>query len=434
MMSSSFSTDPTKRFPYQPPSWAQDVLTNVPSAGRLHLAHLPTPLYKLSLHEKSTSPVKEEDSVLKQLDELDISLWIKRDDMCGGVETGGNKIRKLEFLLAEALSLGRQSVVTIGGEQSNHCRATAAAARMVGLEPHLILRTKRADPIQKQEENIGYTGNILFDRMVGSTIYTCTPGEYGRLGSRELVSRLCQHLKDNSEESSQSSGEPYAIPVGGSNGVGTWGYINGVDELMQQWKSIDSSPSLDHVVFACGSGGTATGIAVGLALAHGAGSATPTATTPTVHAVGVCDTPDYFYGFCAGIADEMGFKLPGDASTESFIRDHMIAHQGKGLGYAVSTQEELDFCTNFALETGVVLDPVYSGKALYHFIKGVLEEDPEKYRGKNVLLWHTGGSLGMYDKGPSLIPTLDGVAPAKRLDIYGKNLEHSIDISESVDS
>jgi 1-aminocyclopropane-1-carboxylate deaminase/D-cysteine desulfhydrase-like pyridoxal-dependent ACC family enzyme len=101
----------------------------------------------------------------------DLSFYIKRDDMTGGVDLGGNKIRKLEFLLADALANDYNSVVTIGGEQSNHCRATAAAARMVGLEPHLILRTTR-DP-----SDLRYTGNILIDRMVGSKIYTCTPGE-----------------------------------------------------------------------------------------------------------------------------------------------------------------------------------------------------------------------------------------------------------------
>jgi D-cysteine desulfhydrase len=241
----AFSEHPSHRTPYQPPAWAEQVLTNVPPNGRLHIANLPTPVYKLSPTNATTN------SLLQKLNDLDISLWIKRDDMTGGVETGGNKIRKLEFLLADALANNYKSVVTIGGEQSNHCRATAAAARMVGLEPHLILRTKRADDIQSGVVDVGYTGNILFDRMVGSTIYTCTPGEYGRVGSVQLVQRVSAHL-----ENTQEKGAPYPIPVGGSNALGTWGYINGVDELLAQWKSFESQPSLDHVVFACGSGGT----------------------------------------------------------------------------------------------------------------------------------------------------------------------------------
>jgi D-cysteine desulfhydrase len=135
--------------------------------------------------------------------------------------------------------------------------------------------------------------------------------------------------------------------------------------------------------------GKAAGITTGLALAHGALDET-SPPGPTVHAIGVCDTPDYFYDYCAGIVDDMGATLPPGMSTESFMRQHMTVHQGKGLGYAASTSEELDFVTDFALETGVVLDPVYSGKGLYHFMKHVLEQDPDKFRGKNILFWHTG--------------------------------------------
>jgi 1-aminocyclopropane-1-carboxylate deaminase/D-cysteine desulfhydrase-like pyridoxal-dependent ACC family enzyme len=130
-----------------------------------------------------------------------------------------------------------------------------------------------------------------------------------------------------------------------------------------------------------------------MALAHGAieESSESIVVAPQVHAIGVCDNPDYFYGYVANIADEMGIQLPGGMTTESFVRKHMIAHQGKGLGYASNTPEELDFITQMALETGIVLDPVYSGKALYHFFNSVLQgEEAEQYRGKNILFWHTG--------------------------------------------
>lgn len=371
--------DLSQSFEYTPPVWAnQESFSKPPEHGRLLLANLPTSLYKLS----SKPSHKDDTSILKKLEAMGITLYVKRDDMSGGAETSGNKIRKLEFLLADALARDYTAVVTIGGEQSNHCRATAAAARMVGLEPHLILRTKRADQVQEDPNEIGYTGNILFDRMVGSTIYTCTPGEYGRMGSKKMLSGVCQHLSD-----SQDGCKPYPIPVGGSNGIGTWGYIQGVEELLEQWKSIAGEPSLDHVVFACGSGGTAAGIGVGLALAH------PITGGPSVHAIGVCDDPDYFYGHIAGIAQEMGFVEKDGVSTEEFVRNSFEVHQGKGLGYAVSTPEELDFISKFAVETGIVLDPVYSGKALYQFVQQILETDEgEKYRGKNVLFWHTGES------------------------------------------
>jgi len=290
---------------------------------------------------------------------------------------------------------------------------------MVGLEPHLILRTKRADKVREDPDEIGVTGNILFDRMVGSTIYTCTPGEYGRMGSNEMVSRLCQHLSKSQEN---DGCRPYPIPVGGSNGIGTWGYINGVEELLDQWNSITSEPSLDHVVFACGSGGTAAGIGLGLALAH------PKPKGPAIHAIGVCDSPDYFYGHISQIAQEMGFVGKDGVSTENFVRNAMQVHQGKGLGYAASTPEELEFITSFAVETGIVLDPVYSGKALYQFVQQILETDEgEKFRGKNVLFWHTGGALGLFEQAN----TINFQSTAKRLDIYGKGLENGVDIGDS---
>jgi D-cysteine desulfhydrase len=378
-----------KTHPYVPPEWASNHFANLPIAGRLQLAHLPTPLYQptVSTHQQS--------SILKKFEDYGITFLLKRDDMTGGVELGGNKIRKLEFLLADALSQGYDSVVTIGGEQSNHCRATACAARMVGLEPHLILRTSSAD-------TLGVTGNLLLDRMVGAMLYTCTPGEYGRVGSDALVQRLCDHLQETKGK------KVYGIPVGGSNGIGTWGYLNAVDELVQQWGA--TKQNLDHVVFACGSGGTASGIALGLALC-------PTL-SPQVHPVAVCDGPDYFYDHVTKIADEMGFRYDGSGrSTLDFVKQSMVVHQGKGLGYAASTREELQFCTDFAAETGVILDPVYSGKALYHFVTHVFGADPEAYRGSTILFWHTGGALGMYDKEAEL--KLDGTS-IRRLNVYDK--------------
>jgi 1-aminocyclopropane-1-carboxylate deaminase/D-cysteine desulfhydrase-like pyridoxal-dependent ACC family enzyme len=178
---------PDASFPYQPPAWAEGKLTNVPTNGRLHLANLPTPIHLIGTKADGGG----KNSILSRLKELNIKLYIKRDDATGGAELGGNKIRKLEFLLADALAKGCDSVVTIGGEQSNHCRATAAASRMVGMSPHLILRTRRADSIDNKTDEMGWNGNILFDRMVGSTIYTCTPGEVRRLVDASMHVRYC---------------------------------------------------------------------------------------------------------------------------------------------------------------------------------------------------------------------------------------------------
>ena len=417
---------PDTLYPYTPPTWTSP-LTNVPKNGRLHLANLPTPIIQLIGTNRNNIRQQQNNknsSILSRLKELKIKLYIKRDDATGGVELGGNKLRKLEFLLADAIAKGCDSVVTIGGEQSNHCRATAAASRMVGLSPNLILRTRRADKIHEKTDELGFEGNILFDRMVGSTIYTCTPGEYGRVGSNKIVEHVCDYIAAN------DGGKPYAIPVGGSNNIGSWGYINAVDELMNQMESMkqqdDSSSSdfnLDHVVFATGSGGTAAGISLGLSMAYGSlGQRHPTTTgqsCPNLHAVGVCDNPDYFYETMALIADEMGASL--DKTSEQFIREAVTVHHGKGRGYALSTLEELDFILKFSLETGIALDPVYSGKALYHFVKHVVENDVESYRNKNILFWHTGGALGIYEKGNDLLPKFLEMSPVKRVDIYGSN-------------
>ena len=358
--------------------------------------------------------------------------------MTGGVELGGNKIRKLEFLLADAIKKGCDSVVTIGGEQSNHCRATAAAARMVGMEPHLVLRTKRANSVHEGKEDFGIVGNVLFDRMVGSNIYTCTPGEYGRIGSKELVRRACDFVASQGHK-------PYGIPVGGSNGIGSWGYIEAVDELIKQWKDLqeeeegtpsssETPRSLDHICWACGSGGTTAGIALGIALAHGAldesSNQSTTTPMPKCHAIGVCDSPEAFIRDVSNIANEMGLKLPEGESTEEFVRKHLNLYQGKGLGYAVSTQEELDFCTQFALETGIALDPVYSGKSFYNFVTKVIAGDNQKdFEGKNILFWHTGGALGLYEKESDLLLKMQQISPVRRLDVYGKDMEGGVDMS-----
>ena len=411
----AFSTIPipNKIQTYEPPKWTQDILEHSPQI-KLSLANLPTPLYKLQPSPLSTLSMDDKPSILQSLTDLGVTLYIKRDDMTGGVEQGGNKLRKLEFLMADALQKECSAVVTIGGEQSNHCRATASVARTIGMDPHLILRTRRADAVHEEEENFGSVGNVLFDRMVGSKIYTITPGEYGRVGSLDLVERVCSHLSSTS--TTERPVKPYAIPVGGSNGLGSWGYINGVEELLDQWKGMKTSNgstiSLDHVVFACGSGGTAAGITLGMALAR--------SSKPKVHAIGVCDHPDYFYEHVSKIADEMGLVLPSYLSTEDFIREHMTAHQGKGRGYASSTAEELEFIARFALETGIALDPVYSGKALCHFINHAVYEDPESFRDQNILLWHTGGALGLYDKEDALCSTFRDISPVSRLDVYGK--------------
>lgn len=217
---------------YLAPNWVQPELK--PPNQRLRLAHLPTPIHRW---------------MLPGVDPSVAEVWIKRDD-CTGCELSGNKVRKLEFLLAEALAGGCDSVITVGGIQSNHCRATAAAARRVGLTPHIILKTKSPD------SDPGLVGNLMLDRMVGAHIHLVSDEEFAAKGGWGLVCELKEKLEK------ERGAKPYPFPSGGSNDVGTWGYIQAIAEIEQQTKSLGFE--FDAVYYACGSGGTGAGLALGM--------------------------------------------------------------------------------------------------------------------------------------------------------------------------
>ena len=351
---------------YSPPAWASHLLP--PTHGRILLGRLKTPVV----------PWK-----CGALADLGVTWSIKRDDT-SGLELSGNKVRKLEFLMAEALAGGHDCVVTIGGIQSNHCRATAAAAALLGVDAHLILRC----PAKDVDGDLGLCGNLLLDRLLGATLHTCTVGEYQRVGSPGLTAALAEQLRAQGKK-------PYVIPVGGSNALGTWGYIEAVRELEAQLadRAAAGLPEVTHIVFACGSGGTAAGLALG---AHLSGL------KAKVHGVGVCDTPDIFYADIAAMAAELGACAKDDPDA---ARGWLSLAQGKNTGYAQSTPEELAFIRDLCFESGVLTDPVYSGKALYHFVEGA-KAAPEEFRDAHILFWHTGGQFGMAEKEEQLLELL----------------------------
>ena len=351
---------------YSPPTWASHLLP--PTHGRILLGRLETPVV----------PWK-----CGALADLGVTWSIKRDDT-SGLELSGNKVRKLEFLMAEALAGGHDCVVTIGGIQSNHCRATAAAAALLGVDAHLILRC----PAKDVDGDLGLCGNLLLDRLLGATLHTCTVGEYQRVGSPGLTAALAEQLRAQGKK-------PYVIPVGGSNALGTWGYIEAVRELEAQLadRAAAGLPEVTHIVFACGSGGTAAGLALG---AHLSGL------KAKVHGVGVCDTPDIFYADIAAMAAELGACAKDDPDA---ARGWLSLAQGKNTGYAQSTPEELAFIRDLCFESGVLTDPVYSGKALYHFVEGA-KAAPEEFRDAHILFWHTGGQFGMAEKEEQLLELL----------------------------
>jgi D-cysteine desulfhydrase family pyridoxal phosphate-dependent enzyme len=355
---------------YKPPEFAKH-LSLVPKR-RVHLAvGLPTPI-----HPWRVPGLPE-----------GIDLWIKRDDLTG-MQLSGNKVRKLEFLMAEVQAQGHDSVITIGGIQSNHCRATAVAAKFLGLDAHLILRNSRT----LADGDPGLIGNLLPGRMAGAHIWQVTKEEYQRVGSV----KLCQQLEAQLRAQGRN---PYVIAVGGSTPLGTWGYVEAAKELLDQVEG----QGFSRVAVACGSGGTTAGLALGF---HLSGSGLP------LSSYGVCDSPEIFYADIDSLFSSLGHDTSGGAGAA----DILTAHQAKGIGYAMSTEAELQFTVDVAQHTGIILDPVYSGKAVYNMVQQ-MREDPNAWRGGKVLFVHTGGLLGTYDKASQLQPLLEAQDRAHRLQV-----------------
>ncbi|KAB2026946.1 hypothetical protein ES319_D06G255700v1 [Gossypium barbadense] len=208
--------------PYSPPTWASH-LKPIPSHV-FSLAHLPTPIHKWNLPN------------LPQNTEV----WLKREDL-SGMQLSGNKVRKLEFLLAEAVAQGADCIITIGGIQSNHCRATAVAAKYLNLDSYLILFTSKL----LVDKDPGLTGNLLVERFMGAHIQLISKEEYAKIGSVALTNVLKEQLLKEGRR-------PYVIPVGGSNSLGTWGYIEAMREIEEQLQIRSNRVKFDDIVVACG--------------------------------------------------------------------------------------------------------------------------------------------------------------------------------------
>jgi D-cysteine desulfhydrase len=313
--------------------------------SKLALASLPTPLWR---HDRLDALVGTE-------------VWVKRDDLTAS-GAAGNKIRKLEYLAAEALKREATTLVTCGGQQSNHARATAIVAAELGLRAVLLLRT--ANPSTPPPA----VGNLMLDYLVGAEIRFITPAEYRERDA--LMAEVARELSARGER-------PYVIPEGGSNGLGSLGYVDAMAEVRQQLDGgLGGGPApFDAIVHACGSGGTAAGTALG-ARRHGVAAVT--------HAVAVCDDRAYFEPLVARISEEMVALDPSlDRSAQPVLHDAW-----KGPSYGLASQEQTAFIVEVARKTGLLLDPVYTGKALF----GLRELAPKP---KRVLFLHTGGIPGL---------------------------------------
>ncbi len=325
--------------------------------NRLTLAHVPT-------------PIERADAA------LDVAgagghvaaLYVKRDDMTGGVEAG-NKIRKLEFLLGDAVEKGATVVVTCGGIQSNHARATAALAARLGLRAVLLLRTTDEG---LDLARIPLSGNLFLDRVLGAEIRLITVAQYRERNAlmREVATEL-----------GQKGERPYVIPEGGSNGLGALGYVEAMREVRVQLDAghAGGPKPFDVVVHACGSGGTAAGIALGAARHSVAARAI---------AMAVCDDSRTFEDVVARIVAEARALDP----SLSGIADFHVDDRAKGPRYGVATDEQKAILVAVARRTGLVFDPVYTGKAFTGLVtlakEGALD-------GARVLFVHTGGLPGL---------------------------------------
>lgn len=307
---------------------------------------------------------------LRYGERLGAKIWIKRDDHTGS-ELMGNKVRKLEYLMAEAVASEATHVITCGGEQSNHARATAFAAAQLGMRSILILRCDA--PARPPRA----TGNILLDRMVGAELQWITrPAWRDR---NQLLAEAADRVK-------AAGGRPYIIPEGGSNALGSWGYLRAAHELADDLSGIAAPDHPVTIVYACGSGGTGAGLVLGAKLLGFA------ARGIRVAGIAVCDDRAYFVDSIGRIcADfEERWQLPVHITPEDI--DILDGHVG--LGYAKSRPEELATIGEVCQSDGVVLDPVYTGKA-FHGVVTELRRDPARF-GSAVAFVHTGGMFGLF--------------------------------------
>lgn len=319
-------------------------------AKKLRLGNFPTRIERL---EKFSTIVKEH-------------VYIKRDDQTG-TEFSGNKIRKLEYSINEAINNDCDTLITCGGIQSNHARATAAAGIKLGLKSVLVLRSDEKPELE---------GNYLIDKIMGADVRIISSEDY-RERRQEIMENILKELEAKGRKG-------YIIPEGASNGIGTFGYLACFNEILEQEK--EHGIVFDTIVTAVGSGGTFAGLYLGNKLTNSG---------KKIVGINVCDTAEYFKERVSEILKEVKTYIP-DTEFEISKDDMCIIDGYVGDGYAVSRTEELDFICDFAEAEGIILDPVYTGKAmrgLYTEIKKGTFKDS-----KNILFIHTGGLFGLFSK------------------------------------
>jgi D-cysteine desulfhydrase family pyridoxal phosphate-dependent enzyme len=317
---------------------------------RLRFAHLPTPiehLPRLSVHLGGAQ------------------IYVKRDDQTG-LDFGGNKTRKLDFLVAEAQELGAKTLISGGAAQSNHCRQTAAAATRYGFECILVLNGEEPEQL---------SANLQLDRLFGARIVW--------VADRADRDRI---LQETYETSLAEGGMPYLVPYGGSSPTGALGYAFAVEELMEQ------DAGFDWIVFGTSSGGTHAGLTLGKRLFGFDGK---------ILGISIDEDENWLKEHVSVLASEASTLL---GKREHFSTEDVLAtDQYCKAGYGVLTELEREAISLFAKYEGLLLDPVYTGRAAGGMID-LIRTDFFKVEDK-VLFWHTGGTPSLFaDKyAPELI-------------------------------
>lgn len=311
----------------------------------IELANLPTKIHKL---ERLSGKVGK-------------NIYIKRDDETG-TEIMGNKVRKLEFSVQEALDQGADYLITCGGIQSNHARATAAVAAKMGLGSYLLLRGREDNQTE---------GNLLLDKVLGARISYISGEDYAN-HRQEL-------MEDIKGQLAQEGHKAYIIPEGASNGIGSFGYYKAMEEILKQEEEMGIK--FDALVVAIGSGGSYAGLYYGNHINNNPAK---------IMGINICDSSHFFKERVAGLIDEMSHYT---GKTISFDKEEFDIIDGYvGLGYARSQEEEISFIREFAQLEGIILDPVYTGKAMYGLVKEIEKGSFAGY--ENILFIHTGGIFG----------------------------------------
>lgn len=322
---------------------------------RLAMAKLPTPIDELGkLSQQLGGP----------------RLLMKRDDLTG-LATGGNKTRKLEFLIADALQKNADAVITAGGPQSNHCRQTAAAAAIAGLDCHLVLGGPPQPPI----------GNLLLDQLLGATIHW-TPKPQRNARMAELAAAM------------EADGRrPYVIPVGGSNSVGALGYVAAMFEFVDQLK--EQGRGVDRIFFATSSGGTQAGLILGAQLAGFTGRIT---------AVSIDQTPDdkseeKFLAEVCRVTNGAAELL--NAGSRLTVADFDVNYDYLGGGYGVVGDLERETIQLLARTEGLLVGPVYTARAFGAMLDQI--RHGQFNAGETWLFWHTGDETALHAYADDLI-------------------------------